>query len=148
MKTIILQLCIVLAPAVSFAQNPNYQASSPDSQAATEEANKRVQSDAVAALEERLWDPNTDVRQAAVYALEAMGPGAKSAIAVIAQRMRDPDAYIRADAARTLVEFGPDAVPSLLPLLRDSNPRVRELTTRTLEEIEFNVASGMPTGLH
>jgi HEAT repeat protein len=135
-------------PAICFAQNPTHPGTLPETQAATEAANKRVQSATVIALEARLWDPNTDVRQAAIYALEAMGPGAKSVAPSIAQRVRDPDAYLRADAARTLVELGPDAIPSLLPLLDDGDPRVRELTARSIQEIEFNVASGKPAGLH
>jgi HEAT repeat protein len=148
MKTIIALFCVATFPALCFAQNPSYSGTLPASQAAAEAKNKQVQEGTVAALVERLWDCDTDVRQAAVYALEAMGPAAKSAIPAIALRMRDVDAYIRSDAARTLVEMGPDAVPSLLPLLRDDDPRVRGLVTSTIEEIEFNVAQGTPAGLH
>jgi len=147
-KFIVLIVGIILAPAAGFGQNPVNPGTLPESQAVTEEANKRVQADTVVALEQRLWDPDTDTRQAAIYALEAMGPGAKYAIAAIAQRLRDPDAYLRADAARTLVELGPDSIPSMLPYLRDYDPRVRQLTAWALAEIEFNVAAGMPTGLH
>jgi HEAT repeat protein len=148
MKTFAMLLGFTLLPAACFAQNPANQGTLPESQAANEEKIKSVQAATIAALEERLRDPNTDVRQAAIYALEAMGPAAKPAIDALAQRMRDPDAYLRADAARTLIEIGPDAISSMLPLLQDYDPRVRELAAWALAEIEFNVASGKPTGLH
>ncbi|HZZ27513.1 MAG TPA: HEAT repeat domain-containing protein [Pirellulales bacterium] len=103
---------------------------------------KTVPTDAIHPLIQLLWDCNTDVRQAAIEALEAMGPAAKPAMEALVQRMRDPDAYLRSDASRTLVKFGPDSLTSLLPLLNDGDPRVRELAARTVEEIEFNVTSG------
>jgi hypothetical protein len=31
--------------------------------------------------------------------------------------------------------MGPDSMPSLVPLLRDCNPRVRELAVRTFQKI-------------
>jgi hypothetical protein len=148
MKTLLTLLGITLLPTLCFAQNPTSEGTLPENQAANEEKIKKVQAATVAALEVSLLDPDTDTRQAAIYALEAMGPGAKPAIDSLVQRMRDTDAYLRADAARTLVEIGPDAIPNMLPLLQDCDPRVRQLTAWTLAEINFNVASGKPTGLH
>ncbi|HTQ39824.1 MAG TPA: HEAT repeat domain-containing protein [Pirellulales bacterium] len=103
---------------------------------------KTTPTSAIPALTQLLWDCVPDVRQAAIEALEAMGPAAKPAIDALVQRLRDPDAYIRGDASRTLVELGPETLPSMLPLLRDGDPRVRQLTARTIEEIEFNLTSG------
>ena len=148
MKILAALSALALLPAFGFAQNPTSEGTLPETQAANEEKLKKVQAATVAALEASLWDPDTDSRQAAIYALEALGPGAKPAMASLAQRMRDPDAYLRADAARTLVEIGPDAIPFMLPLLQDCDPRVRQLTGWALAEINFNVASGKPTGLH
>jgi HEAT repeat protein len=148
MKTLAALWAIVLLPTLCFAQNPVTEGTLPENQAANEEKLKKTQAATVAALEVSLLDPDTDTRQAAIYALEAMGPAAKPAIEGLVQRMRDPDAYLRADAARTLVEIGADAIPSMLPLLQDCDPRVRQLTAWTLAEINFNVASGKPTGLH
>jgi HEAT repeat protein len=148
MKTLLTLLGITLLPAICLAQNPVNEGTLPESQAANEAKLKKVQAATLAALETSLWDPDTDTRQAAIYALEAMGPGAKPAIDALAQRMRDTDAYLRADAARTLVEIGPDAIPSMLPLLEDCDPRVRQLAAWSLAEINFNVASGKPSGLH
>jgi HEAT repeat protein len=148
MKTLAALSALVLLPTICFAQNPVSEGTLPENQAANEEKIKKVQAATIAALESSLWDPDTDTRQAAIYALEAMGPAAKPAIDALVQRMRDPDAYLRADAARTLVEIGADAIPNMLPLLQDCDPRVRQLTAWALAEINFNVASGKPTGLH
>ena len=90
---------------------------------------------AVPALVQRLWDPDTSVRQAVVLALRDIGPEAKVAIPALAQRLRDPDRYVAVDAAHTLGRMGPDSTPSLVPLLRDCNPRVRELALQTFRQI-------------
>ena len=77
----------------------------------------------VPALEERLSDRDTSVRQAAVFALREMGPAAIAAIPALAQRLRDEDSYVAVDAAHTLARMGAAAVPSLVLLLQDSQPR-------------------------
>ena len=70
------------------------------------------------------------MRQAAVAALREMGREAKGAIPALAEVLRDQDQYVAIDASHVLEGMGPDAVPSLLPLLRDCQPRVRELAAR------------------
>ena len=98
---------------------------------------------AVPALTQRLGDGDPAVRQAAIFALREMGPAIKTAILALAQRVRDPDAYIAADAAHSLGRIGPEAIPSLVPLLRDCDPRVRERAALVFRQIgSENVSSG------
>src|SRR5262249_25312890 len=92
MKTLAALSALVLLQTVCFAQNPASEGTLPENQAANEEKLKKTQAATIAALEFSLLDPDTDTRQAAIYALEAMGPGAKPAIDGLVQRMRDPDA--------------------------------------------------------
>lgn len=99
---------------------------------------------AISALTERLGDCDASVRQAAALALRDMGPEAKAAIPALAQRLRDIDGYVAIDSAQTLKGMGPEAVPGLTPLLRDCEPRVRELAVRTLRQIGSEAISVSP----
>ncbi len=99
---------------------------------------------AIPAITERLRDEDDSVRQAAIYALRAMGPEAKSAIPALAQLLRDRDGYVAIDACQALGEMGAAAVPSLAELLRDELPRVRVLAARTLQQIGPDAKGAVP----
>ena len=66
---------------------------------------------------------------------DGMGPAAKTAIPALAQVLRDPDIYVAVDASQTLDKMGSDAAIAVIPLLKDCNPRVRELAAQTLGNI-------------
>jgi stage V sporulation protein SpoVS len=99
----------------------------------------------LAAITERLLDQHASVRQAAVFALQAIGPKAtKAAIPALAELLRDKDQIVRVDASHALVSMGPKAVPSLVGLLYDEDARVRELAARTLREFESEAKAATP----
>ena len=99
---------------------------------------------AVAAVAEQLSDCNPAVRWSAVVSLRDMGVRAKTAIPALARLLADDDGYIAADAAHTLEDLGSDSTASILPMLSDSQPRVRELAARTLAGIGVPAKAGVP----
>jgi HEAT repeat protein len=100
---------------------------------------------ALADWQRDLRDPSADVRVRAAQALAAFGQRGVSALTAA---LGDSEYKVRAGAAEALVRIGPEsvvlgafgpaaksAIPALARVLKDANPRVRELAGQALDRI-------------
>ena len=91
-----------------------------------------------AALADGLGAPEASVRMAAAWALERLGPGARSADPALLEGLRgDPEPGVRAAAARALGALEPagaPVVPVLLEALDDPHEAVRHAAARALSD--------------
>lgn len=80
-----------------------------------------------------------ELRQAALRAIEAIGPpAATGALPTLARALRDPDARVRVAAAETLGRFGPEAdvaVEALRQARNDRSPEVQTAAAAALLQI-------------
>jgi HEAT repeat protein len=88
--------------------------------------------DAAAALGEALKDDNQMVREAAARALWQLAPDVRGALPALQGAIKGQDQFLRHYAIITLGKMGPENLPTLLPLLKDSNPAVRYSVTEAL----------------
>jgi hypothetical protein len=96
---------------------------------------------AIPKLTQMLRDPDTEVRLRAAEALQAIDSSVAlpTVIQVLCEALHERDADDRKSAAYLLGNIGPPAraaVPSLTALLGDTDPEVRELAAKALEQIE------------
>jgi HEAT repeat protein len=90
---------------------------------------------AVAKLRPSLDDPDVDVREATIMALASVeGDEANQALAE--QARREPDAMLKSDIVDELIDRqAPEALDTLLYLLGDADPEVRERAADGLDEL-------------
>ena len=144
MKSFLVALCVAVVPTVGFAQGivaggtspGGYSTASQIQDAMSPEEATKFGNLAVAALIPRLCDLDPRVRQAAILALQSLGPLSKPAIFAIANLVRDPDSFVRIDATQTLVKLGEASVPALVVLLHDENSEVRYLAATAIDSID------------
>jgi HEAT repeat protein len=83
-------------------------------------------------------DKEVEVRLAALYVLEDLGPDAEKAAPAAAKRMEDDDPFVRWGAARVLGKMAPkgakDAVPALAGRVKDPNGDVRITVLAALKQ--------------
>jgi HEAT repeat protein len=94
---------------------------------------------AVPGLIETLERGDETARAWAAYALNRIGPDAKSAISALARALDDEWWWARQNAAIALGRIGPDAksaVPALKQALKDENEQVREAAKGSLQMIQ------------
>jgi HEAT repeat protein len=88
-------------------------------------------------LEKRVRHKDIEVRLAALYVLEELGPEAAPAAAVTAGALKDDDPFVRWAAARVLGRAAPaeakTAVPALASRVKDDNGDVRITVLAALE---------------
>jgi HEAT repeat protein len=96
---------------------------------------------AVPALTVALGDADSDVRRAAIAALQLVQPaakGSKELVAAIAVDLKDPDPDVRLVAVRALARLGPAAAPALSalePLVNDPDKDVRRAVADAVARI-------------
>jgi len=99
---------------------------------------------AVPILTAMLKDPERDVRSAAAWALGSSRPDPKSVIpALVASVRAEPDRRCLA-AVRTLGAIGEPAVPSLIDLLKEKDPKIRWMTVSALDQIGSGAKTAVP----
>src|SRR4028118_1181240 len=87
---------------------------------------RKIGEPAIPALMEALQDKNLQVRRSAADLLRQIGP---PAIPALVKALKDSDANVRSIAAYVLGKIGAEAktaLPQLVPLLTDSNAKVRD----------------------
>ncbi len=87
-------------------------------------------------------DPDRFIRCRALYALAyAREPQQwREAVQIATERLKDEEWVVRVYALRTLARLGAkEAVSSLLPLLNDPQPEVRQQARKTLQQLGYKV---------
>ena len=93
---------------------------------------------AVPLLTSLISDPDQEVREKTLWALQQVGPGAGEAVPALTVLVGDKTQSLRSTAAYTLGRIGPAAVaaiPVLEEALRDSDPDVRRAAAGALKKI-------------
>lgn len=92
-------------------------------------------------------DPDPEVRQAAIGAVERFGPAAASAVQDLIAKLRDPTAEVRVAAAPALGGIGPaagSAAPALEKLLDSDDDPLRMAAEEALESIRKSTPAVSP----
>lgn len=97
-----------------------------------------------------LRDENFVVREAAIKALNGIGPEAKEAVPALVQALKDENSDIRArrSAVYALGKIGPgakEAVPALVQALEDKDSIIREAAAHVLGKIGPEAKEAVPT---
>ena len=77
-------------------------------------AGKANSAAAVADIIPLMKDTDPDVRKLAVYALDEIGPAAKSAVPAIKELLQDPEMNVATAAANALRTLDPDSVKTMI----------------------------------
>jgi len=97
--------------------------------------------EAIPALTDALSDPDEEVIQPVLIALDKMGPKAKSALVAILKVLRNNDPTLRCHAVNAIGSIGPEAVaavPALIDRLKDTDVLVRGNSALALGLIRQN----------
>jgi len=91
--------------------------------------------DAVPVLVTTLHNGNDMERELAATTLVLLGPNADQAVSALQNALQDPQLFVRANAAAALVQIpgaSASAVPTLIALLNESDPQIRQLAAVNL----------------